>query len=50
MNIGRPLTGTDTFWNIAIPFRTSDRATSWGVDTMIAPVGLEDEIRKQIES
>ena len=37
------LTGTDIFWNIAIPFRTSDRATSCGVDTMTAPVKSEDE-------
>ena len=32
------ITGTETFLSIAIPFRTSERATSCGVETMTAPI------------
>ena len=31
------LTGTETFLSMAIPLRTSERATSCGVDTMTEP-------------
>lgn len=32
-----PLTGTSIFLNMVTPFRTSEIATSCGVDTMTAP-------------
>jgi hypothetical protein len=34
---GDKRTGTETFLNIAIPFLTSDSATSCGVETITAP-------------
>ena len=33
----KPNTGTSTFRNISAPFRASNNATSWGVDTITAP-------------